>query len=270
MRQSGDVAEYGAGLLEKGAGALPADELWLVHEQVALAALDMGNLGLAERCVRKLDRKFEGSARVMRLKGSVLEAKGEWGKADALYQEILKENEADQGAWKRRVAVCKGKGDLAGAAKLLKQYLKVFMADAEAWEEAADVYVGLGLFKQAAFCLEEVILANPQNPHTHLRYADVLYTLGQPGNLRTAMQHYATALELTDGQSARALYGATCVYSHLCGLKGPLKATAEEAKLPKLCAEVLNKKYTKEAPAKLPFVQDALVQMGFSQNDLIG
>ena len=230
--------------------------------QVAVAALDSGDSKLAEELVGKLGGQFPGSVRVERLRGMILEAQGEWGRADTLYKKILEEDETNQAAMKRRVAVARGRGDLAGAAKQLKEYLGTFQADAEAWEELLEVYLQLGMHRQAAFCAEELILANPQNPGHHLRLAELFYTLGGAENLRTALAYFAGALELTDGRSARALYGATAVAAQLQGGKPGERLEGEEARLCQQSARMLVKLYRAQCPAKLPLLLDLLKQQG--------
>jgi ER membrane protein complex subunit 2 len=50
------------------------------------------------------------------------------------------------------------------------------MADQEAWLELADLYISQQDWNKAAFCLEELILHNPNN-HLYLqRYAEIKYT----------------------------------------------------------------------------------------------
>jgi ER membrane protein complex subunit 2 len=50
------------------------------------------------------------------------------------------------------------------------------MADQEAWLELADLYISQQEWNKAAFCLEELILHNPNN-HLYLqRYAEIKYT----------------------------------------------------------------------------------------------
>lgn len=49
------------------------------------------------------------------------------------------------------------------------------MADVEAWSELSDLYLAQGDFKHAAFCVEEMILANPHNHLLHERLAEVKF-----------------------------------------------------------------------------------------------
>lgn len=39
-------------------------------------------------------------------------------------------------------------------------------------------------YRQAAFCYEELIMLNPNNSNYHIRYADILYTLGGAANFK--------------------------------------------------------------------------------------
>ncbi len=118
------------------------------------------------------------------------------------------------------------------------------------------------MHRQAAFCAEELILANPQSPGHHLRLGELLYTLGGADNLRTALAYFAGALELTDGRSARALYGATAVAGQLQGGKPGERLEAEEARLCQQSASMLVKLYRAQCPAKLPLLRELLKQQG--------
>lgn len=73
----------------------------------------------------------------------------------------------------------------------------------------------MGLYRQAAFCLEELITLAPGEPNLHVRYADVLLTLGGTANARTARAYYSKAVQLTRGGSARALYGLVACAAQL-------------------------------------------------------
>ncbi len=63
------------------------------------------------------------------------------------------------------------------------------------------------MYPQAATCYEEVLLQNPACIASYVQYADVLYTIGGVSNYRTARTYYAAAVDLSNGENARALYG---------------------------------------------------------------
>lgn len=77
--------------------------VWNLREQVAVAALDEGDLTTAESHIKLLTKEFPESSRVGRLKGMLLEAKGDYTNALSLYNEILKKDVANVSLMKRKV-----------------------------------------------------------------------------------------------------------------------------------------------------------------------
>eukprot|EP00850_Spirogloea_muscicola_P014871 SM000110S18878 [mRNA] locus=s110:66151:71043:+ [translate_table: standard] len=185
-------------------------------DRVAVAAMDCNSPAVADKCVEALMQRFPDSLRVSRLKGMLLEAKGWYDQADNVYSSLLVEHPTEAVLHKRRVAMLKAKGDLVGAVDALKEYLDIFMADHDAWRELADIYISLQMLKQAAFCYEELLLSQPTNCLYTLTYAEILYTIGGPDNVRSARKYFAAAAEYSGGKNIRALYG-------IC-LRFPLKA----------------------------------------------
>lgn len=84
------------------------------------------------------------------------------------------------------------------------------------------VRVQAQMYEQAAACYEEVLLHAPASVAAYVQLADVLYTAGggsSGANFRSARAHYAAAVELSGGASARALYGLCAVTAQLGGLR---------------------------------------------------
>lgn len=99
-----------ARILEVGRAALSAasarwtlgDEYWSVLEQLCVASLTEGDIAAAEEECAALAARFPESARVQRLVGLILEAKGEWDEAIHTYDALLEANPANSLAWKRK------------------------------------------------------------------------------------------------------------------------------------------------------------------------
>jgi len=263
VRCSEKVLRHGMALLNdaKGRSKL-GGEVWTLYEQVSIAAMDCGHLEIAKEYIQILLKKFPDSTRVGRLEGMWFEAKGSWTRADKVYSGLLEEHPLDQQIHKRKVAIAKAQGNLSGAVDLLNKYLEIFMADNDAWRELADLYISLQMYKQAAFCFEELILAQPSNPFFHLSYAEVLYTLGGLENFKLAKKYYAVVIDLSGGRNTRALYGVC-----LCGAainqitKGRSKDEKEGSELHSLAAASLVKNYKQRSPDKAPLVISVLEQM---------
>ncbi|CAI8599740.1 unnamed protein product [Vicia faba] len=233
QRRSGKVLKHGLSILNdsKLRSNLGPEE-WSLYEQVVVAAMDCQCVDVAQDCAKVLRKRFPESKRVGRLEAMLLEAKGSWEMAEKAYTSLLEDNPLDQTIHKRRVAMAKAQGNISGAIEWLNKYLEIFMADDDAWRELAEVYLSLQMYKQAAFCYEEVILAQPTVPLYHLAYADVLYTLGGLENVQTAKKYYASAIDLTGGKNTRALFGICLCTSAIAQLtKGKAKKKLRRPKM---------------------------------------
>ncbi|KAG0279983.1 ER membrane complex subunit 2 [Linnemannia exigua] len=209
------VVSLGKPLIESGAVLKLDADAWLVYEQVAIAALDVGDDGLAYKCINALETKFPGSARVRRLQGMQLEAVGKLAEAGQIYKAILEEDETNVLASKRQVMLLRAMGLPSDAIAALVKYLDINYTDFEGWLQLADLYLEELMYSQAAFCMEEVLMLQPQNHIFHLKYAEILYT---QDNIQLALKQYCRVVELCKDH-VRGLYGIKLCASRL------LKAT---------------------------------------------
>lgn len=266
VRRSDKVLKHGLSILNdpNKRSNLGGDE-WILYEQVAIAAMDTQCLDVAKECVKVLRKRFPDSKRVGRVEGMLLEAKGSWAEAEKAYSSFLEDNPLDQVIHKRRVAMAKAQGNTLEAIEWLNKYLEIFMADHDAWRELAEIYICLQMYKQAAFCYEELILAQPTVPLYHLSYADVLYTLGGSENLQTAKRYYSSTIELSGGKNTRALFGICLCTSAIAQLtKGRSKEDRSSLDLQSLVATALEKDYKRRAPSKLPLLTSAFRSLKLS------
>lgn len=190
------------------------DELWLIYEQVCIAALDCRRPDLAMVCIEELEAKFPKSLRVTRLEGMFYESQDRYDKAQQLYDHILSEDETNMFARKRQVAILKAQGKIPEAIAKLNDYLKEFMTDFEAWMEQCDLYIAEMDYAKASFCMEELILSNPHNHLYHLKYAEIKYTQGGSENLEIARAYFSEAAKLNP-RNLRSLFGLLMTASGL-------------------------------------------------------
>ncbi len=153
--------------------------MWNLREQLALAALDEGDISLAETQVRLLTAQFPESSRVGRIRGMLLEAKGEFSQAITLYDEILKKDVANVGIMKRKVCVKKAQQDWRGVIEGINEIVKKFPSDVASWQELGELYLSLSDNQAATHCFEELVLLEPRNAHYHVRLAEALYSVGK-------------------------------------------------------------------------------------------
>ncbi|KAG0369138.1 TPR-like protein [Gamsiella multidivaricata] len=205
------VVRLGKPLVESGAVLKLDVDAWLVYEQVAIAALDLGDDVLALKCIQALEKKFPGSARVRRLHGMQLEAVGKLKEAGEIYKTILQEDETNVLAAKRQVMLLRAMGLPSEAIAALVKYLDVNYTDFEGWLQLADLYLEELMYSQAAFCMEEVIMLQPQNHIFHLKYAEILYA---QENVPLALKQFCRVVELCKDH-VRGLYGIKLCTSRL-------------------------------------------------------
>uniref|UniRef100_A0A7R9VEW4 ER membrane protein complex subunit 2 n=1 Tax=Chlamydomonas euryale TaxID=1486919 RepID=A0A7R9VEW4_9CHLO len=262
IRDSEPVAKYGSMLLKHYKTQLGEEELWVVHEQTAIAMLDAGAVSAAQPLIKAVAVRFPNAQRTNRLQGMYFEAGGDLDTAVGIYKDALTRDPTAEMFHKRLVAVEKTRGNAAAAVDALRKYLETFSADREGWEELAELYVEMGMLKQALFCYEELIMMSPTASYL-VRYADVLYTLGQ---YRMARSYYAKAIEMSSGRSARALFGVLQCYANITE-KVALQdsRTRAQIELPDLTADVLISMYRKHAPDKLPLLEPMLKAQGLLQ-----
>ena len=159
-----------------------------------------------------------------------LEAQGKKEQAMAIYQKMLDRDPNSLYALKRQVAILRAMGKPEAAAAKLTSHLDVVSSDVQSWLALSDIYLQLSQYRRAAFCIEELILLNPMAYIYHIRYGEILYTIGtsekapNPEMLKTARKYFCHALELKPTANLRALYGLL-----LCAAAS--KASAERAEI---------------------------------------
>ncbi|KAF8128535.1 TPR-like protein [Boletus edulis] len=205
-RASQDIFEKGALVLEKHVVHKMGDECWGFLEQLALAAIDVGRLDVADECLRTLNAKFPGSPRVDCLTGIRMEASEAPDIALKYYAELLEADPTHAAVWKRRISIFRRTGKIDKAVHELSQYLDTFYTDVEGWLELADIYATSNQYEYSLQSLEHVLLLAPQNPFYVLQAAETAYTAG---DLALAIKMFLMVVDMTDGDDSESLVEST-------------------------------------------------------------
>ncbi|OEU10552.1 hypothetical protein FRACYDRAFT_263803 [Fragilariopsis cylindrus CCMP1102] len=204
-------------------------------EQICLAAIDIDNHLLAERCLEELKQTSTGGAisgggknkdgslvkdsdRYRRLLGRCLEAANDYEGALLLYEKMLKENPSNLIALQRKYCILRQqKSETTGGVtpmnvvlEALNEYLGQQLSDVSGWYEMSQLRLSLADFKGAAYALEQVILGSPLDADIHRELGEVYATIGGVEYSTYARKHMAQALEL-DPTNIRAQFGLLCV-----------------------------------------------------------
>ena len=184
--------------------SLPTSTGWDVYEQIAVAALETGEIESAETCLSALRHQFPESKRVRLLSGMVHEAAEDYEVALELYKAMIDETPNSPDVIKRLVGVHKARGDMGAAVSVLTKYLETYQTDPDAWAELGSLSAEMGTLKRASFCYEELILLEPHNYVHHTLYAETLFTMGAIG---MAAKYFAMAVDLSASAAPRPLMG---------------------------------------------------------------
>uniref|UniRef100_A0A673W1D3 ER membrane protein complex subunit 2 n=1 Tax=Salmo trutta TaxID=8032 RepID=A0A673W1D3_SALTR len=225
-RNSEQIVDVGEELINEHASKL-GDDIWIIYEQVMIAALDCSRDDLAWTCLQELKRQFPGSQRVKRLAGMRLEALEKYEDASKQYDSILQDDPTNTAARKRKISILKAQGKSAEAIRELNEYLEQFVGDQEAWHELSELYINEHDYGKAAFCLEELMMTNPHNHLYCEQYAEVKYTQGGLENLELSRKYFAQALKLNN-RNMRALFGLYMSASHIAA-SPKVNATVKKA-----------------------------------------
>eukprot|EP00316_Scyphosphaera_apsteinii_P024549 CAMPEP_0119336922 /NCGR_PEP_ID=MMETSP1333-20130426/92931_1 /TAXON_ID=418940 /ORGANISM="Scyphosphaera apsteinii, Strain RCC1455" /LENGTH=316 /DNA_ID=CAMNT_0007347857 /DNA_START=23 /DNA_END=973 /DNA_ORIENTATION=+ len=256
------VVKFGDYLLNHHKKRL-GQEIWALYEQMCIALLQYGKsskakpeaakpdyMRRAQECCNILSAQFPESLRIKRLEGMMWEAKGDLDEAMKEYEIILQEDPNNLFAMKRQVALLRARGRMAEASRRLTDHLAIVCSDADSWLQLCDLYLSQQQYRKATFCMEELILLNPMAYIYHVRYGEILFTIGSAergGNaevVRTARKYFAHALELKPQGNLRALYGLLLC----CAATGKgSKARGDAAELAAFAQQTLLQEYEMSA-----------------------
>ena len=226
---------YAHDLVKAGASFANDIEKYNVIEQALIAALECGQDHHAERLHRQLVHQFgHKSLRVRKLQGLMLESKGKYDEAIALYKSLLSTSPIEAFVPKRLSAVHKAKGQIIEAIHALEQlpvfrektppaaaaddeddrpaapsvyaYLELYPADLSAVRELLTLHWACGKVPRALHYANEAVLLDPCNSAAYTRVGEMAYAAGKLDDSATA---FAQSLRLTSGgaKNLRALYG---------------------------------------------------------------
>jgi tetratricopeptide (TPR) repeat protein len=195
-RASQETFENGVAILKSNAAKKMGDEGWAFLEQLALAAIDIGRIDVADRCLQLLSEKFPGSPRVDCLTGIRMEATERAETVMKYYDQLLSADSANATIWKRKISVLRRTGKIDRAVDELSEFLDTFYNDVEGWLELADIYTSCNQYTYALQSLSHALLLNPQNPFYVLQAAETAYTAG---DVPLAIKSFLIVIDMTDG-----------------------------------------------------------------------
>ncbi|KAH8583236.1 2xTPR domain containing [Cryptosporidium sp. chipmunk genotype I] len=150
-------------------------------------------------CMDELNKKHGKTFRYKRLVGMLLESRGEIEKALDVYRQLLKIDPEDLEIRRRVISVLFENNE-----SLVDEHLRECIMDVNAWKIKAYYLLTHTLeYESALFCMEEILLHEPQNIETINIIADLHLALGDYSRSR---QYFCLALNIQKS-NLRALWG---------------------------------------------------------------
>ncbi|KAG6336660.1 hypothetical protein ID866_2441 [Astraeus odoratus] len=205
-RASQETLEKGILVLKKNGHKKMGDESWDLLEQLALAAIDVGRLDVADQCLKQLSDKFPQSPRVDCLRGIRMEASAPPEDALRYYDELLEADAINVAIWKRKIVLLRRTGQVEKAVVELSQYLDTFYTDVEGWLELADIYASCNQYEYSLQALSHTLLLVPQNPVYVLQSAETAYTAG---DLPLSLKMFLTVVDMSDNDDSGSFAEST-------------------------------------------------------------
>lgn len=247
---SQDLAQLSAPFLSSPASKSDTQETWYLYEQLLLASLRTGDDSNARILLSRLSDRFGAtSPRILSLTGLYDEATAADRSAleDILkrYTALLSEDPTSTPVEKRRVALLQSLGRTDEAILALTKLLAHSPTDSEAWSHLAHLYRSQGLYAQSTFCLEEVLLVQPNAYPIHARLGETSFIAANSGNalndfesLIDSTRHFCRAVELCEWY-LRGWYGLRVATDKI--LSSNVKGASS---MPRKTVEGLNAKAT--------------------------
>jgi len=193
--KSEEALKKGIPLLKSKAYSRQGEEGWEALEKLALAALDQGNLEVADQCIKLISDRFPGSPRVDCLTGIRLEVTESAENALQFYDELLHVESPNSAIWRRKASVLRKQGKIDQAVQELSDMLDTFYTEVDGWLELADIYSTCQQYNYALQSLSHALLLAPQNPFHFLQFAETAYLAG---DISLSLKMYLQVVDMTD------------------------------------------------------------------------
>ncbi|WVW80838.1 hypothetical protein I302_102827 [Kwoniella bestiolae CBS 10118] len=189
-RHSEEVVELG---LKVSKGGKVGDQEWALREQLAIAALDLGQIELSQEQIKLLHSKFPSSPRVKILDGLLLESQGRVEDAKRLYENLLLVDETNVSAHQRLISLTLSLSSPSSAIPPLLKYLDTFYSDPSGWSLLSELYCEQGMYVQSLDALGHLLSLQPWDEGAVRRAGEVAYTLG---DYQLSLKHFLRSIEM--------------------------------------------------------------------------
>ena len=174
--------------------------------------LELKNYKEALNILYKLIKEFGKDRKLLRMYGEQSEIDPKGGEIPMhQYKAMILNDQNDNESLKKYILFMKDTIDLNNKQtindyiELWNQYLEVYMNDPDAYNELSHVYLMVNEYDKAAFCLEELLLHNPNDYKILNKLGDIYTSKNNPEDAKSALKFYSRSILIQP--TPRAYFG---------------------------------------------------------------
>jgi tetratricopeptide (TPR) repeat protein len=193
------------------------------NEKLFNTALEVKLLDIAQSVLKTFKAEFGENEKVKRMQAELLEIDSE--KTDSLqnalsiYKQLIHANQEDRQSVKCYLGIYKvlySFENMKSYIELLNEYLHVYMDDQDVWYELSDMYILANNLNKAIYCLEEVLLHQPNNINIYNKLGDILCSFTNTESAVSAIKYYSQSLLIKETPKAfwGIVYAINVIYKY--------------------------------------------------------
>jgi tetratricopeptide (TPR) repeat protein len=203
-------------LLKLYSSELGGDKFFYI-EKLFFYSLELRLFDIAFNLLSILKAEFGDEPKIKRLYANYLENYDNGdnlAKAVNIYKSLIKSNQEDKLTLRNYLSFMKMTYEIKDYIPLLNEYLSVYMDDIDAWYELSDIYIQNNNLNKAVYCLEEIIIHNPNNYRIYTKIGDILASFNNTDSAMNAMKYYSQSIIIKPSPGAfwGILYSINTVY----------------------------------------------------------
>jgi tetratricopeptide (TPR) repeat protein len=217
-------------------------------EKIFYLSVELRLFEVSKRILTRFTSEFGKEPKIIRMEAYFLETHNE-RHANMSYKKLIEHNQEDRTSLKKYIAFIKPLYNVDNIKKYIEiwnEYLKVYMDDYDGWFELSDVYLMTNNFNKAIFCLEEILLHQPNNFDVYTKIGDILCSLNNSDSANNAVKYYSQSILIKP--TPRAFWGL--VYSINIIHRANKTLEAKNKNLLKIATVNLEEMY-KDSPFKI-------------------
>jgi tetratricopeptide (TPR) repeat protein len=178
------------------------------REKLFHYALETKLLDIAYSVFKEFRQEFGDNDKVRRMQAQLLELDPESNsmqKALTIYKALVHSNQEERSSIKCYLGIYKflySFENLKSYIELLNDYLQVYMDDQDVWYELSEIYILTNNLNKAIYCLEEVLLHQPNNINIYNKLGDILCSFNNSDSAINAIKYYSQSISVKETPKA--------------------------------------------------------------------